>query len=162
MYFWTPLYSKEQTNDFVVHRNIRFFVCSTYLFIFINMRRLLLLFFIATISGNVFSQELIKIDTVHQQDAPKYTYAYISIEGKVFSKRLKVKVDLGDTPEQIKAGNEYSNYLTNKKSYAAILNYMVENQFELVESLEYTDAYSVSGETSGIVFIMKKKLRDIK
>ena len=86
-----------------------------------------------------------------------YTYAYISVSGKLFSKKLKVEVDFGDTPEQIKAGEEYSEILTNKKSYAAVLNYMVDNQFELVETLEYTYSYEGTGGTSGIVFIMKKK-----
>ena len=75
----------------------------------------------------------------------------------MFSKKLKVQVDFGDTPEQINKGNEYSEYLTNKKSYAAVLNYMVEKQFELVNTLELTESYQGSGGTTGIVFIMKKK-----
>jgi hypothetical protein len=87
----------------------------------------------------------------------KFSYAYISVEGKLFSKKLKVRVDFGDTPEQINKGNEYSEYLTNKKSYVAVLNYMVENQFELVNTLELTESSQGSGGTSGIVFIMKKK-----
>jgi hypothetical protein len=87
----------------------------------------------------------------------EYSYAYISIHGKIFSKKLKVIVDLGDSPEQIIAGDKYSEKLTNKKSYAAVLNYMVENQFELVETLDFIYTYQGSGGTSGIVFIMKKK-----
>jgi hypothetical protein len=86
-----------------------------------------------------------------------YSYAYISVAGKLLSKKLKVEVDFGDTPEQIKAGKEYSELLTNKKSYAAILNYMVESEFELVETLDYMETYQGSGGTSGIVFIMRKK-----
>ncbi|NGF57832.1 hypothetical protein G5B00_15035 [Parapedobacter sp. SGR-10] len=35
---------------------------------------------------------------------------------------------------------------------------MVKNGFELVETLERTDTYSGTGGTSGIVFIMKKKM----
>jgi hypothetical protein len=70
-----------------------------------------------------------------------YSYAYIAIEGKLFSKKLNVSVDLGDTPEQIKAGAEYSEKLSNKKSFAAVLNFMVDNQFELVETLDYTSNY---------------------
>ena len=73
------------------------------------------------------------IDSFAQNES--YSYAYISISGKLFSKKIKVKVDFGDTPEQIKSGEEYSEMLTNKRSYAAVLNYMVENQFELVETL---------------------------
>lgn len=84
------------------------------------------------------------------------SYAYIQIQGKVLSKKLKVEVDLGDSPAQIKAGEEISETLTNKKSYAAILNYMVESGYELVDTLEYTSSYAGSGGTAGIVFIMRK------
>lgn len=86
-----------------------------------------------------------------------YSYAYISVRGKLFSKKLKVQVDFGDTPEQIKEGNEFSEFLTNKKSYAAVLNYMVDNQFELVNTLDLNSLSEGTGGTSGIVFIMKKK-----
>jgi hypothetical protein len=85
------------------------------------------------------------------------SYVYLSVEGKLFTKKLKVQVDFGDFPEQLEAGKEYSNYLTNKKSYAAVLNYMVEKQFELVQALELTTSHKGTGGTSGIVFIMKKK-----
>jgi len=95
------------------------------------------------------------LDTFAQNEG--YSYAYIAIYGKLFSKKMKVNVDFGDTPEQIRAGDEYSENLSNKKSYAAVLNYMVENQFELVETLDYTYNYQGSGGTSGIVFIMRKK-----
>jgi hypothetical protein len=44
-----------------------------------------------------------------------------------------VEVDFGDTPEQIKAGKEYSEMLTDKKSFAAILNYMAENSLSLLK-----------------------------
>lgn len=86
-----------------------------------------------------------------------YSYAYISINGKLFSKKLRVEVDFGDTPEQISEGDKYSEVLTNKKSYAAVLNYMVDNQFELVQTLDYIYTYQGTGGTSGIVFIMRKK-----
>ncbi len=90
-----------------------------------------------------------------------FSYAYISIKGKLFSKKIKVIVDFGDTPEQIKTGEEYSEILSNKRSYAAILNYMVENQFELVETLTLVDNSSFQGTgdggTSGIIFIMRKE-----
>jgi len=95
------------------------------------------------------------LDAFPQKGA--YSYSHITITGKAFSKKLKVNVDFGDTPEQIKAGEEYSKILTNKKSYAAILNYMVDNKFELVETLNYTNSYNGTGGTSGIVFIMRKK-----
>jgi hypothetical protein len=85
------------------------------------------------------------------------SHAYILIQGKGLSKKLKVDVDFGDTPEQIKAGKEYSEKLTNKKSFAAVLNYMVENNFELIQTLDYTEFTMGAGGTSGIVFIMRKK-----
>lgn len=115
------------------------------------MRIILMFAFIATISLTAFSQ-----DNQTEKDQT-FSYAYISVEGKLFSKKLKVEVDFGDTPEQIKAGQEYSEVLTNKKSYAAVLNYMVEKQFELVETLELISSYQGSGGTSGIIFILRKR-----
>lgn len=98
---------------------------------------------------------------IQMEKEPALSYAYISIQGKIFSKKLKVVVDFGDTPEQIKAGQQYSEILTDKKSYAAVLNYMVENDFELVETLTLeshsTAGGNGSGGTSGIIFIMKRK-----
>ena len=67
-----------------------------------------------------------------------------------------MEVNWGDTPEQMKAGKEYSEKLTGKKSYAAILNFMVQNKFEPVQTPGYTEAYSGTGGTTGIVFVMKK------
>ncbi|MBK1439835.1 hypothetical protein JHJ32_07560 [Parapedobacter sp. ISTM3] len=120
------------------------------------MKMILMLAFMTLVSLTAFAQDVQRTGIVDAQDQ-SYSYAYISVEGKLFSKKLKVGVDFGDTPEQLKAGEEYSKKLTNKKSYAAILNYMVENQFELVETLDFTSAYNGTGGTSGIVFIMRKK-----
>ena len=111
----------------------------------------------ATLSLSGFSQNVQPSKIEVKAQPGLYSYAYILVEGKLFSKKLKVSVDFGDTPEQLKVGKEYTETLTNRKSYAAILNYMVENQFELVETLDYTSNYSGSGGTSGIVFIMRRK-----
>jgi len=105
----------------------------------------------------ILSIILISLSPVLIAQDQNYSYAYISINGKLFSKKLKVEVDFGDIPEQIAEGERYSELLTNKKSYAAVLNYMVDNQFELVETLDYVYTYQGSGGTSGIVFIMRKK-----
>lgn len=105
----------------------------------------------------IISIFLISLSQVTFAQDQGYSYAYISINGKLFSKKLKVEVDFGDTPEQITEGEKYSELLTNKKSYAAVLNYMVENQFELVETLDYTYTAGGSGGTSGVVFILRKK-----
>ncbi|PUV24583.1 hypothetical protein [Sphingobacterium athyrii] len=85
-----------------------------------------------------------------------YSYAYIRVEGKFLSKKLKVKVDLGDSDEQIADGEKLSEILTNKKSYAAVLNYMSKIGFELVNTFDLTDNYNGSGGTSGIIYVMKK------
>lgn len=114
--------------------------------------------FIAALSGTGFSQTTQTTIIKTQTHDKICSYAYILIEGKILSKKLKVNVDFGDSPEQLKAGKEYSEKLTNKKSYAAVLNYMVENEFELVQTLDYNSSYSGSGGTSGIVFIMRKKV----
>ena len=105
----------------------------------------------------ILSIILISLSQVLIAQDQNYSYAYISITGKLFSKKLKVEVDFGDTPEQIAEGERYSELLTNRKSYAAVLNYMVDNQFELVETLDLTSMVQGSGGTSGIVFIMRKK-----
>ena len=117
------------------------------------MRMILTSAFILTMGLTAFSQE---IGIRSQPPDQPYSYAYISVYGKLFTKKLKVVVDFGDTPQQLQAGQEYSELLTNKKSYAAVLNYMVENQFELVETLDYTETFDGSGGTSGIVFLMRK------
>jgi hypothetical protein len=121
------------------------------------MRMILTLALIATSSLTAFTQDVQEIEIKSQTQGQTYSYAYISVYGKIFSKKLKIEVDFGDTPEQMKAGKEYSEILTNKKSYAAVLNYMVENQFDLVETLDYTVTAQGTGGTSGIVFIMRKK-----
>jgi hypothetical protein len=120
------------------------------------MRFLLTLVLLTTFCFTSFSQDIKATNEKIQIQDTTYTYAYILVEGKAFSKKLKVNVDFGDTPEQLKAGKEYSERLTNKKSYAAVLNYMVESGFELVQTLENTDSYAGSGGTSGVVFIMRK------
>ncbi|WP_114792492.1 hypothetical protein U0035_01910 [Niabella yanshanensis] len=103
------------------------------------------------------SQEMQTKENNSQPTNSVYSYAYISVEGKPFSKKLKVEVDLGDQPEQIKVAKELSETLANKKFYAAILNYMSEQKFELVQTQDQNFNYMGSGGTSGIVLIMKKK-----
>ncbi|WP_437921437.1 hypothetical protein [Sphingobacterium sp. LRF_L2] len=112
--------------------------------------------FCTTLSLNSFSQEQAKTMLSTSIETDNFSYAYVIIEGKSFSKKLQVTVDFGDTDEQIQAGETYSNILTNKTSYAAVLNYMAQNQFELVETLDYTDTYSGKNKHSGIVFILRK------
>lgn len=121
------------------------------------MRIILTLSLIWAISLTAFSQDIQRAKTENQTQDKTYSYAYIRVQGKAFSKKLKVNVDFGDTSEQLKESEEYSKVLTNKKSYAAVLNYMAENKFELVQTLELTESFQGSGGTSGIVFIMKKK-----
>jgi len=55
------------------------------------------------------------------------------------------------------SAKEYSEILTNKKSVAAVLNYMADRQFELVETSPYISTSQGTGGTSGIFFIMRKK-----
>lgn len=115
------------------------------------------LLFTTAISLNGFSQTVKNNKIENRTQKVSYSYTYISVEGKLFSKKLKVNVDFGDTPEQLKACQKYWEILTNKKSYAAILNYMSENGFELIQTFELTSSYKGSGGTTGVVFLMKKK-----
>lgn len=121
------------------------------------MKFFLLLVLITVISFATFSQ----VNQTNKEKGQAFSYAYISVSGKLISKKLKVIVDLGDSQEQVKLGEEYTEVLKNRKSYAAILNYMVENEYELVETLTLEEGSSyqgtVSGGTSGVIFIMKKR-----
>ena len=119
------------------------------------MKIILTFALIVAISFSGFSQSAQKSEI--ENPGKTYTYAYVRIQGKAFSKKLKVEVDFGDTPEQQEASEQYSEVLTNKKSFAAVLNYMASNKFELVQTLELTESFQGSGGTSGIVFIMRKK-----
>src|SRR5262245_38000184 len=100
----------------------------------IDMRMLLTITCLMAISLTAISQNVKETRSSNQTQAQIYSYAYIIIEGKGLGKKLKVDVDFGDSEEQIQAGKEYSEILNNKKSYAAVLNYMGEKQFELVDS----------------------------
>lgn len=121
------------------------------------MKFFLLLVLITVISFATFSQ----VNQTNKEKGQAFSYAYISVSGKLISKKLKVIVDLGDSQEQVKLGEEYTEVLKNRKSYAAILNYMVENEYELVETLTLEEGSSYqgtgSGGTSGVIFIMKKR-----
>ncbi len=121
------------------------------------MKEILTLTFIVFMSLTTFSQDV---------TSPTYSYAYITVERKPFSKQLKVTVDLGDTPEQLKTGEKYSEELTNKESQVAILNYMGERQYELIETRNRDQNFTLQqgvGKTSeirgstAVIFIMRKK-----
>ncbi|HMK06443.1 MAG TPA: hypothetical protein VK476_02870 [Flavobacterium sp.] len=120
------------------------------------MRLILTLTCIIAICCSSYSQSIKEGELKNQMHSQTYSYALITIENKGFGKKLSVEVDLGDTPEQIKTGREYSEILTNKKSNAAVLNYMAENQFELVESRENNMSYQGTGGTESVIFIMRK------
>jgi hypothetical protein len=84
-------------------------------------------------------------------------YVYLSVNGKILSRKLNVEVDFGDKPEQVIKGNAYSDSLSGKKSYIAVLNFMLRSGYELVETMEFTSTFQGTGGTSGIGIIMRKK-----
>ncbi len=92
-----------------------------------------------------------------QEQTQAYSYVYIAVTNSRPTEKFEVRVDFGDTQEQLKAGKAYSELLTKKNSYAAVLNYMVDNGFELVETLDYSSIYAGSGGSSGVVFLMREK-----
>lgn len=118
------------------------------------MNKYLILLLALLFSVNTYSRSLDKL--YYNIDEEKVSYAYIRVEGKFLSKKLKVKVDLGDSEPELNEGDRLSEILTNKKSYAAVLNHMSELGYELVNTLDLTSNYNGSGGTSGIVYIMKK------
>ncbi len=96
------------------------------------------------------------------QEKSSFEYVYISVSGKIFSKKLNVEVDFGDEPEQIKKSEEYGKILTGKRSFIAVLNYMVKEGYELIETLDYNYSYQGTGGTIGVGFFMKKKKNSIQ
>lgn len=117
------------------------------------MRKIPLTSFVFAIVLSIPILSNAQTQTIDSTNISKYSYAYISIEGRSFSKKLIIKVDLGDTPEQINQGKLYSEFLTDRKSYAAVLNYMSDQHYELVNS---QDLNWTTG-TSGIIFVMRRK-----
>ena len=94
-------------------------------------------------------------DTISAQSSKEYVY--ISVSGRLFSKKLHIVVDFGDKPEEIVKSEKYTEILTGRKSYIGVLNYMSDDGYELIETLEFTSLYQGTGGTSGLGFILKKK-----
>lgn len=87
----------------------------------------------------------------------KYSYAVITVTERELSKKFNVKVDVGDTPLQIKIGEELSEKLHKIKSQAAVLNFMSSEGFELFETKDISSSYNGSGGSNGVVLIMRKQ-----
>ena len=94
-------------------------------------------------------------DTISAQTSEEYVY--ISVSGRLFSKKLNIVVDFGDKAEEIVKSKKYTEILTGRKSYIGVLNYMSEEGYKLVETLEFTSLYQGTGGTSGLGFILKKE-----
>lgn len=122
------------------------------------MRLPLAIAFTAMMSLSAFAQatnEAVTKNQIQNVETPKYVY--LTIEERGLSSKLDVKVDFGDTEQLIKLGEEYSKALTGKRSYAAILNYMAERNYELVERKELVNYYKDNTRTNfGVTYIMKK------
>ncbi|MBN2663431.1 MAG: hypothetical protein JXR68_07250 [Bacteroidales bacterium] len=84
-------------------------------------------------------------------------YVYIVVTNKFMSQKLNVYVDFGDEDDQIEKGKEYTKILTGKKSVVAVLNYMIKDGYELVNTVEYSSISNGTGGTVGLGFIMCKK-----
>jgi len=83
-------------------------------------------------------------------------YVYISVTNKFLSRKLNVNVDFGDEVDQIKKGEEFTEILTGKKSMVAVLNYMLKDGYELVNTIEINALSQGTGGTVGLGFIMRK------
>jgi len=84
-------------------------------------------------------------------------YAYVTVHGKLFSKKLSVTVDFGDEPAQVKLGEQFNSQLTDKTSFVSVLNYMVDNGYELVQAIDYIYISQGTGGTQGLAFLMRQK-----
>lgn len=100
----------------------------------------------ATFSNEIMAQE------------QEYEYAVVLIRPRDAAKGLRVSVDLGDTPEQVKQGREYSEILDKKESYTAVLNFMPRQGFEFIETAISSTAHQGTSATFSTIFIFRRKL----
>ncbi|MDM9630260.1 hypothetical protein [Robiginitalea aurantiaca] len=107
---------------------------------------ILLLVLMATFSNEILAQD------------QEYEYAVVYAEERDFANGYRVTVDLGETPEQIKLGEEYSEILDKKKSLAAVINFMAHHRFDFVQAVTTSSSYQGTGSTDGPVFFFRRKL----
>lgn len=100
------------------------------------------------------AQSYPETDTYDEFRAP--TYAHIQLEPGFWSSKLGVNVDLGDSEEQLEEGKRLSSILSQTRSHAAVLNYMAELGYELINTLNITSSRNGSSGSYAIVYIMKK------
>ncbi len=93
-------------------------------------------------------------ETISAQSSDEYVY--VSVSGRLFSKKLNVVVDFGDSPEQIIKSEKYTEILTGRKSYIGVLNYMSNEGYELIETMTFTYIQQGTGGTRGLGFILKQ------
>ncbi len=93
-------------------------------------------------------------DTISAQTSEEYVY--ISVSGRLFSKKLNIVVDFGDKTEEIVKSEKYTEILTGRKSYIGVLNYMSEEGYKLVETMTFISMQQGTGGTRGLGFILKK------
>lgn len=95
-------------------------------------------------------------ETSEQEEYRVPTYAHIQLEPGFWSGKLGVSVDLGNSEEQLEEGKRLSNILSQTRSYAAVLNYMAELGYELINTLNITSTRNGSSGSYAIVYIMRK------
>lgn len=119
------------------------------------MNKYLLIIFLALFSVNASAQEKITNDV--QVTNAKYSYIYVRVQDKLFTSKLIVNVDFGDSPKQIEEGKKLSKILNNKKSHAAIINSLSELGYELVNTVGLPGIESSTNGNFVILYLLKKE-----
>jgi len=83
-------------------------------------------------------------------------FAFITIKGKFFSKKLKTRIDFGEGEEAIKKSEKFESDLKDAKSFVTILNYMSEAGYEMDSPNDFIGMYHNTW-SKDMYFIMKTK-----
>lgn len=122
--------------------------------IIILLKRLKNSIYLITVSAiAIFSSFII----ANSNEKQKYEYAYISVQGRSFSKKLVVYVDLGQKTKELETAKKYSPSLSQFKSYASVLNAMDLIGYELVDSESTAFSYQGTGGSYEMIYLFRKR-----
>lgn len=89
-------------------------------------------------------------------------YAYVSVYGKAMRnsgetiEKMDIAVDLGNLASQQQMAEGYAFKMKDFQSYAAVLNFMANKGFRLVDTIQFEKSINGTGGTTGVHFIFEK------
>jgi hypothetical protein len=87
----------------------------------------------------------------------KYTYAYVLVDGKI-GRRVKVHIDTGDKPFPVPNKEDAIKTLRKKRSYVAVVNFMIEHGYEVVSINQAYEMAAGNAGIEGLSCVMRKPL----